>query len=99
MLLVPFMTMFLSFKKVPEDLVIHMAIATSLATIMFTSISSVRAHHQRGAVFWRIVKLLAPGILIGSWIGPWIGEQMNSSGLAAVLRRLCHVVGDPDADQ
>jgi uncharacterized membrane protein YfcA len=59
-----------------------MAIATSLATIMFTSISSVRAHHQRGAVGWPIVKLLAPGILIGSWIGPWIGTQMNSSQLA-----------------
>jgi uncharacterized membrane protein YfcA len=37
-----------------------MAVATSLATIMFTSISSVRAHHQRGAVSWHIVKVLAP---------------------------------------
>jgi uncharacterized membrane protein YfcA len=60
-----------------------MAIATSLATIMFTSISSVRAHHKRGAVLWRIAKLLAPGILIGSWIGPWIGSHMNSTMLAA----------------
>jgi uncharacterized membrane protein YfcA len=60
-----------------------MAIATSLATIMFTSISSVRAHHARGAVVWRIARLLAPGILIGSWIGPWIGAHMNSSALAA----------------
>jgi len=59
-----------------------MAIATSLATIMFTSISSVRAHHKRGAVSWNIVKLLAPGIVIGSWIGPWIGKQMSASGLA-----------------
>jgi uncharacterized membrane protein YfcA len=50
---------------------------------MFTSISSVRAHHKRGAVIWRIAKLLVPGILIGSWIGPWIGAQMNSTALAA----------------
>jgi uncharacterized membrane protein YfcA len=42
----------------------------------------VRAHHKRGAVRWNIVKLLAPGILIGSWIGPWIGAQMNASMLA-----------------
>ena len=82
MLLVPFITFLLTAKKFPEEFVIHVAIATSLATIMFTSISSVRAHHQRGAVSWRIVKLLAPGILIGSWIGPWIGKQMNSSALA-----------------
>lgn len=82
MLLVPFITFLLVSKQFPEELIVHMAIATSLATIMFTSISSVRAHHQRGAVSWNIVKLLAPGILIGSWIGPWIGKQLSSSGLA-----------------
>ncbi|MGH8807165.1 MAG: sulfite exporter TauE/SafE family protein [Noviherbaspirillum sp.] len=82
MLLVPFMTMILAAKQFPKEHIVHMAIATSLATIMFTSISSVRAHHKRGAVIWRIVRLLAPGILIGSWIGPWIGAQMNSTMLA-----------------
>jgi len=82
MLSVPFLTMLLTAKHFPEYLVVHMAIATSLSTIMFTSISSVRAHHQRGAVSWHIVKLLAPGILIGSWIGPWIGKQLDSSWLA-----------------
>jgi uncharacterized membrane protein YfcA len=83
MLMVPFITMILTAKDFPPEHVVHMAIATSLATIMFTSISSVRAHHKRGAVVWRIVKLLAPGILIGSWIGPWIGAHMNSTALAA----------------
>lgn len=82
MLLVPFMTLMLSAKGFPHELIVHMAIATSLGTIMFTSISSVRAHHQRGMVSWPIVALLAPGILVGSWIGPWIGKHMNSSGLA-----------------
>lgn len=82
MLMVPFMTMLLTAEQFPEHLVVHMAIATALATIMFTSISSVRAHHMRGAVVWPVVKLLAPGILIGSWIGPWIGKQLSSSGLA-----------------
>ena len=82
MLLVPFMTMMLTLKNFPPELIVHMAIATSLSTIMFTSLSSVRAHHSRGAVLWPVVKLLAPGILIGSWIGPWIGAQLNSSGLA-----------------
>lgn len=83
MLLVPFITLLLTFGKFPEHLVVHMAIATSLATIMFTSISSVRAHHKHGAVRWQIVLLLAPGILIGSWVGPWIGKQMNSAMLSA----------------
>jgi uncharacterized membrane protein YfcA len=83
MLMVPFITMILTAQNFPPEHVVHMAIATSLATIMFTSISSVRAHHKRGAVVWRIVKTLSPGILIGSWIGPWIGSHMNSTALAA----------------
>lgn len=82
MLLVPFMTMILTARGFADEHIVHIAIATSLATIMFTSISSVRAHHKRGAVNWNIVKLLAPGLLIGSWIGPWIGAQLNASGLA-----------------
>lgn len=82
MLLVPFITFLMVTKEFPSELIVHMAIATSLATIMFTSISSVRAHHKRGAVSWNIVKLLTPGILIGSWIGPWIGKQLSAAGLA-----------------
>lgn len=82
LLLAPFLTYLFTLKKVPAERVVHMAIATSLATILFTSISSVRAHHQRGAVSWHIVKVLAPGILVGSWIGPWIGKQLNTAALA-----------------
>lgn len=82
MMMVPFITMLMTARHFPPELIVHMAIATSLATIVFTSLSSVRAHHRRGAVLWPVVRLLVPGILIGSWIGPWIGKQMNSSVLA-----------------
>ncbi len=82
MLLVPFITVLLTAQLFPHELILHMAIATSLATILLTSMSSVLAHHRNGAVRWDIVKLLAPGILVGSWIGPWIGKQMNSTALA-----------------
>lgn len=82
MILVPFMTMIFESLQVPPQLIVHMAIATCLATILFTSISSVRAHHLQGAVQWRIVRLLSPGILVGSWIGPWIGKQMNTMVMA-----------------
>ena len=68
MLMVPFLTFFLSGQGVGPDLAVKMAIATSMATIMFTSISSVRAHHKRGAVRWDLVKTLAPGIVIGSLV-------------------------------
>ena len=85
MVLVPFVTMIFTAKGFAPTVVVHMAIATSLATIMFTSLSSVRAHHAHGAVRWPIVWLLAPGIVIGSWIGPWIGKQLNTSALALVF--------------
>jgi uncharacterized membrane protein YfcA len=68
MLIGPFLTLILSHRGLSADLSIKMAIATSMATIVFTSISSVRAHHARGAVRWDIVKGLAPGIVLGGVI-------------------------------
>ena len=69
MVMVPFITFMLSHRGVEDDLAVKMAIATSMATIIFTSISSVRAHHKRGAVRWDLVKGLAPGIVLGSMLG------------------------------
>ena len=69
MILVPFITYMLSHRGVSPDLAVKMAIATSMATIIFTSVSSVRAHHKKGAVRWDLVKGLAPGIVLGSMIG------------------------------
>ncbi len=66
MLMVPFITFILSGRGIAPDLSIKMAIATSMATIVFTSISSVRAHHRRGAVRRDIVRRLAPGIVLGA---------------------------------
>lgn len=78
MLMVPFITFILGTRGVGSDLAVKMAIATSMATIVFTSISSVRAHHKRGAVRWDIVKGLAPGIVLGA--------MLASLGVFAVLK-------------
>ncbi|MCC2597489.1 sulfite exporter TauE/SafE family protein [Pusillimonas sp. MFBS29] len=69
MVLVPFLTYLISAQGVDGELAVKMAIATSMAVIIFTSVSSVRAHHKRGAVRWDIVRKLAPGIVLGSMIG------------------------------
>jgi uncharacterized membrane protein YfcA len=74
----PFMTLIMSLRGVSADLAVKMAIATSMACIIFTSVSSVRAHHQRGAVRWDIVKGLAPGIVLG---GAW-----GSLGIFALIK-------------
>ncbi len=65
MLLVPFVTFILSNRGVDGGLAVKMAIATSMATILFTSLSSVRAHQARGAVRWDLVRTIAPGIVVG----------------------------------
>lgn len=78
MLIGPFMTLIMSGQGVAADLAVKMAIATSMATIIFTSVSSVRAHHKRGAVRWNIVQGLAPGIVLGGAVA--------SLGIFAVLK-------------
>ncbi|HWS76646.1 MAG TPA: sulfite exporter TauE/SafE family protein [Quisquiliibacterium sp.] len=83
MVMVPFMTMLLGAQHFPPSETVKVAIATSLTTIVFTSMSSVRAHHRRGAVRWSLVKLLAPGILIGALLGAQVAGWMPGRVLAA----------------
>jgi uncharacterized membrane protein YfcA len=82
MLLVPFLTFAFTLQHVPYEHVVHMAIATSLATIMFTSVSSVRAHHARAAVLWPVVRVLAPGILLGALLGAQIAGSLPTQWIA-----------------
>ncbi len=85
MLLVPFMTLLLSNKGVPPAYLVKVAIATSLATICFTSIASVRAHHRRGAVLWSVAKLLSPGIVLGALLGAQIAKALPAHALVMLF--------------
>ena len=76
MIMVPFITFLLTSKGYPGDYTVKIAVATSLATICLTSLSSLRAHHSRGAVLWPIVKVLAPGILLGSLVGAQLAAAL-----------------------
>ncbi len=55
----------------------HYALGTSLASILFTSISSLRAHHARGAVEWRTVRRITPGILLGTFVGAALAARLS----------------------
>ncbi len=70
----------------------HVAVATSLATIIPTSISSARAHHRRGAVDLDIVRRWAIFILLGALLGAWIASQLHSRVLALVFASLALLV-------
>ena len=74
--------LFLFIKQgIHPDIQMHMALATSLATIIFTSMSSAYAHNRRGAVLWPTVFQLVPGIILGCILGAWIADQLESDNL------------------
>jgi uncharacterized membrane protein YfcA len=74
--IVPFLAWLFPREGFPSDLVMVTAVATSLATIVVTSVSSVLMHHRNGAVSWSVVWYLAPGIVAGSVLGPIVAEQL-----------------------
>ena len=80
--MVPVLTALFLAQGIPHEQVVHMALGTSLATIMLTSVSSLRAHHARGAVRWDIVRQISPGILVGTFLGASIASRMNTVPLA-----------------
>ncbi len=83
MMMVPVMSWLLAQRGVPSGPAVKMAIATSMATILFTSVSSVRAHHRLGAVRWDIVRAMAPGIVGGGLLaGAGAFALLKGQGLA-----------------
>lgn len=82
MLMVPFLTLLFTQQGFSSAHTVHMAVATSLACILFTSISSVRAHHARGAVRWDIVRTMAAPAFIGTVLGAQGAGLLKTSLLA-----------------
>jgi uncharacterized membrane protein YfcA len=82
MMLVPFMTLLFALNGFPAHLIVKIAIATSLATILFTSLSSLRAHHQKGAVRWDIAKPMGIGAFFGTFIGANFAGALKGEWLA-----------------
>ncbi len=83
--IVPVLEFALSHANVDPSIRMHVAVATSLAIIIPTSLSSARAHHSRQAVDVTIVKRWAVFVLIGALLGSWLASQMSSAGLALVF--------------
>jgi len=78
LIIVPILYFIFSSQGYDQQHVMHMALATSLATIIITSISSTYAHHKKHAVLWKVVLLLAPGICLGAWFGAIFATHINT---------------------
>ena len=83
--LVPVMFWLFTVIAFPEAIAAHMAVATSLATIVFTSISSMRAHHKRGAVDFGLLKRWGPALAIGALSGGLAARFFNGDVLTGVF--------------
>ncbi|HCA27262.1 MAG TPA: hypothetical protein DEP05_06415 [Betaproteobacteria bacterium] len=85
LVIVPVLAFIFTAQHFPAGQVMHLALGTSLASIVFTSLSSVRAHHARRAVDWRVVRAAAPGIVIGGLAGAFAATAFSTGKLKLLL--------------
>ncbi len=75
------------------DQVMQVCVATSLATIVVTSLRSVSGHHRRGAVDWQVLRQWGPLLVIGAGIGVFVAARVSSLTLQAVFGGLAGLAG------
>lgn len=93
LVMVPVLTMlFAAQAAFPSSEVLHIALGTSAAAIVFTSLSSLRAHHQHHAVLWKIVLQITPGILLGTLLGTLFASSIDARALAVFFTGFVCVV-------
>ena len=85
LIIVPVLVYSFQAQGFAPEVLTHMAVGTSLATIVFTSINSIRAHQRRGAVRWEIVRWLTLGILGGSVLGGLTASWLHGDLLQKVI--------------
>lgn len=91
--IVPVLDAALQFLGTEPSIRMHVAVATSLATIIPTSLASSRAHYRRDSVDVPLVRRWAPFVLVGSIAGTWIASRVDSSVLSAVFATVAFIIG------
>lgn len=79
--IVPVLALVFQGQGVDPSVQMHVAVGTSLGTIVVTSLSSTRAHHKRGAIQWPVFRRIAPAIVVGSLFGAWVAKQIPGEDL------------------
>ena len=92
LVLVPVLTLLFDAQEFPADHILHLALGTSMATIVFTSLSSLRKHHQHGAVNWQVVRRITPGILLGTAIGAATASAVPPRGLGIFFALFVYLI-------
>lgn len=85
LIIVPVLVFIFQQQQFSSEVIVHLAVGTSLATIVLTSISSVRSHHQHGAVLWPVFVRMVPAIVLGALLGAVIADWMPTRVLKWVF--------------
>jgi uncharacterized membrane protein YfcA len=81
LVIVPMLIFCLTRENIPAEYIMHVALGTSMASIIFTSASSFWAHHKRGAVHWDVVRRLVVGIFVGTFLGTCVAARLSTDFL------------------
>ncbi len=90
-IIVPLLVMLFTAQGLPKLHLLHLAVGTSMASILFTSVSSVRAHAVRGALRWDIAGRITPGILVGGLVGAYLTRYFSTFGFAIFFAAFVYV--------
>jgi uncharacterized protein len=89
MIIVPVLAAMFAAQALAPDHTLHMALATAMAGVVFTSSSSVREHHRLGGVDWSIVRRLGPamaaGTLLSSYGAGWLPQRTLALAFALIV--------------
>jgi uncharacterized membrane protein YfcA len=85
LIMVPALTWLFLRDSSTADFAVHMAVATSLSSMLITALSSIYAHHRRGAILWPVAISLSPGLLAGSVVGVLLAVRLSTEMLSAVF--------------
>ncbi|MEC7815465.1 MAG: sulfite exporter TauE/SafE family protein [Pseudomonadota bacterium] len=85
LIIVPGLIFSFGLQGVSADVAAHLAVGTSLATIVFTSVSSIHAHNQHGAVQWHLFRSMGLGIVFGAVLGAWTAAQLSGQALETAI--------------
>jgi uncharacterized membrane protein YfcA len=81
LVIVPMLVFAFNRQGISGNVIMHLALGTSMASIIFTSVSSFMAHHRRGAVHWDVFKRIVIGILVGTFLGSCIAARLSTGFL------------------
>ena len=91
LVLVAALAWLLPLHGVPVEVAMHAALASSMASIVMTAASSAYAHHRRGGVLWPTVGWMAPGLLLGGWLGSWFAVGLSGDSLRMLVATYCFI--------